>query len=119
MRLREWTDEDKKNKLVPIVVKKDKAEALNAIPITQDIYVYATILDHDASIKYQVVEPGRRLYIHVVQNGGTVKVNAVNGDEVVLREGDGAFIDGATVIEITGATSVTKAPSELLLFDLV
>jgi hypothetical protein len=115
---RKFTDEAKKNTLLPIVAKKNDAKGLDAIPISQDVYVYATILDNDAKVTHTVKEK-RRLYIHVVQNGGTIKVKAINGDEVLLKEGDGAFIEGATAVELTGATAVTKAKSEVLLFDLV
>ena len=49
----------------------------------------------------------------------TVVGEATNGDEVVLQEGDGAFVEGATEVTLTGATSLTKKQSEVILFDLV
>jgi len=114
---KKYSDEVKRNKLVCIVAKKNEADQLGAIAINQDSNVYATLLDNDATVVHKVA-PERRLYVHVIQTGGSIRIKAQNGAEAVLNEGDGAFVDGASELSLTGNTAVSKKQSEVLLFDL-
>lgn len=96
-------------------MKKDAAEELEAIPINQDAYIYASILSEGREVTHKVHSPGRRLYVHLVQNGGSIKLTAEGGKTVTLSEGDGDFIEGVSELKLTGL----NAKSEFLLFDLV
>jgi len=112
-----YSDEAKKNALVPIVARKPDAEKLGAIPISQDAVVSAGLIDEGATVSYKT-SAKRKLYVHLIQNGGALQLKTNNGDESTLNEGDGAFLEGVTELTLTGASSVTKKPSEVLLFDL-
>jgi hypothetical protein len=65
-------------------------------------------------------------YIHVIQtsgynpkaaNGAAVKVSGDNTEEQVLREGDGAYIFGASGKELK-VENVGDRAAEVLVFDL-
>jgi len=115
---RTFSDESKKNKLVCFVADENEAAEFGAIPIHQDIKVFASLLDDGASISYTPASPERKLYLHIIQNGGAVRVKTSDGREVTLSEGDAALIEKATTVELTGATVVSKKASELVLFDI-
>jgi len=113
-----FTDDEKRNKLVPIVVNKSSAAELKAIPLNQDAFVYATLLGDDAEVKHNI-SSGRRLYVHVIQTGGSITIRAEDGTEVVLNEGDGAFVENAASLTLKGkAANNPNKESEVLLFDL-
>jgi redox-sensitive bicupin YhaK (pirin superfamily) len=76
-----------------------------SIRIQQDASLLATLLDNDASLPYQPVA-GRRQYLHLAR--GTAALNGI-----MMRSGDGAFIENETLLTLSDAKS-----AEALLFDL-
>ena len=104
-----FPDEAKRGNLVKFVSGK-KDDSNSSIFIHQDIEVFATLLDKDASVEHKM-EEGRKAYIHVIQTGGSVLLN----DSVALEEGDGAFVEHVDRLKITGSGDGT---AEVLLFDL-
>jgi len=108
-----YSEEAKKNKLAPIGVKKGDADAVGAIPINQDVAVYASVLEQDVKVTFPI-RKGRKVYIHLIQNGGGHNLATDDGKSAALNEGDGAFVEGVSSLEITS----TKPRSEFILFDL-
>lgn len=96
--------EEKKGKL-RLVVSPDAANG--SLKVHQDAKLYATILDQDQRVTHEL-EAERHAWLHVARG----KVS-VNGQE--MSEGDGAAINGASEVSITG---VESTDSEVLLFDL-
>jgi len=115
---RHFSDEAKKNKLVCIVADEKEAAKLGAIAIRQDVKVLATLLDAGASVSYTPVSSERKLYVHVVQTGGSVQVKTSDGREVTLKEGDAALVEKTAKLELTGNPTLLLTPTELVLFDL-
>jgi len=117
---KEFSDEKKLNNLVCFVTKKGTEAKTGGIPINQDFYASATLLDPGKSVEYKPEDQYRRIYIHVVQeDSAAVRVTTSKGEEVILQAGDGAFVQGAEKLTLTGASTVTKKPVEVLILDSV
>ena len=97
-----FSDENKRGRLCPIV-SPDRREG--SLEIHQDAVVYASILGKDETVEH-VIEPGRRVWIHVAR--GQVRLNDIDMDG-----GDGAAVTGEPRIVLTG-----KNHGEILVFDL-
>ncbi|ODQ55048.1 RmlC-like cupin [Saitoella complicata NRRL Y-17804] len=125
-----FSDEAKKAGLVRLIAPSGKT-GKGEIPIVQDFYMYASILGPDA-VRTHVLqgEEGkeRKAYVHVTMRSGYVTPKEgnvdggamvrVNGD-VVLKEGDGAFIVGKAGEKIELATlGAAGKDAEIVLFDL-
>lgn len=95
------TDLDKRGKLA-LILSPDGASG--SIRVQQDALVYAANLDGDEQIEY-VAQAGRKLWLQMASGSLTL-----NGD--VLNEGDGAALDGGSIILETGQNA------DFLLFDL-
>lgn len=97
-----------------------KAWKHDPIPLHSDLSMDASILSPGSSVSHGLVAEGaRKLYAHVVMSGkktpetGGAKIQI--GD-VVVEEGDGAFIEGAQgSVEIK---SVGEKDAEFILFDM-
>ncbi|KNC98098.1 uncharacterized protein SPPG_06507 [Spizellomyces punctatus DAOM BR117] len=94
---RTFTDSEKRNRLCP-VLKPDPSLGLSVpvelqldslVPTHADVYMFAGILDKGHKVVYRPVGNSRRMYVHVVMGGGSLRVG-----EVVLFGGDGVFIEG-------------------------
>ena len=97
-----FADTAKRNTLRLIAAPEGKDGAL---PIHQDAWVYASLLDADGTVTHHVA-PGRGAWIQMAE--GTITVG-----DVILTTGDGLAIEDEAQITITAG-----APSEFLLFDL-
>jgi len=97
-----YSANDKRNKLLLIASPTGRAESIH---IHQDVNLYASVLDPDATLTHQIVT-GRRGWIQVVS--GAIDVNGNS-----LNEGDGASISDTTDLQITATIE-----TELLLFDM-
>ncbi len=76
-----------------------------SLRLHQDASLYQLLLDRGDSATH-VLEPGRRVYLHVV-------AGSIEADGVALGEGDGATISDTAEIVFSGLES-----SEALVFDL-
>jgi hypothetical protein len=88
--------------------------------------LYSTILSPSTSLPHTFPAGANKGYIHVIQTsgynpkpaaGGSVKVSGGDGVEVVLREGDGAYIAGSAEKDIK-VENVGDSSAEVVLFDL-
>jgi redox-sensitive bicupin YhaK (pirin superfamily) len=115
---KKWSDEEKLNKLCLLVddIKNSKDDT---IAIHAPVSMFASILQPNHSIKH--VFKRTKGYIHLVMRSGYKTTNGAKiqiGQDVILEEGDGAFIDSENanaelIIENIGSTN-----AEFLLFDL-
>ena len=123
---RKYTDEMKENKLLRIMEAVErhsgKVDETEPIPLHADLSMDASILSPGKSVEHELVaEGGRKVYVHVVMSG---KEQAETGGaqikigDVVLGEGDGAFVDGAKGPGRVNIESVGDKPAEFLLFDM-
>jgi redox-sensitive bicupin YhaK (pirin superfamily) len=122
---RNYPDELKKNALVRIMesVSRAKPEAKgehDPIPLNADLSMDASILDPQKSVTHTLVAEGdRKLYAHVVMTGKNTPSDGgaqIKIGDTILKEGDGAFIEGAK--EKVEIESVGDKPAEFLLFDM-
>lgn len=97
-----FPEEEKTNRL-RLVASPDGAEG--SVTIHQDARLYAALLDPGRTIR-QAVSPDRYFWIQIVSGSASV-----NGE--TLETGDGAAIEQAELLTLTGTTA-----TELLLFDL-
>jgi redox-sensitive bicupin YhaK (pirin superfamily) len=123
---RKFTDEMKTDKLVRIMESVDrhsgKDEESEPIPMHADVSMSASILSPGESVTHELVKEGqRKVYFHVVMSdkkqpktgGAQIKVG-----DVVLGEGDGAFVTGASGPGRIEVESVGDKAAEFLLFDM-
>jgi quercetin 2,3-dioxygenase len=100
------------------------------IPIHADLLMAAGIIKPDARFKYVVggtVEEGkpairnledRKVYIHVpMTKNGDAKVRLDGRGDVVLSEGDGAFVSGVKAGDVLNVESVGEAEAEVVVLD--
>jgi quercetin 2,3-dioxygenase len=87
--------------------------------------LYSTILSPSTCLPHTFPSGISKGYIHVIQtsgynpkaaSGGAVKVSGGDGNEEVLREGDGAYIFGEN--KQIKVENVGNNAAEVLLFDL-
>ena len=104
-----FPDEIKRNKLC-LCVSGDGENG--SIAINQDIKVYASLLEDNQNLTF-VVKPGRKVYIHVVENSGSLVLD--NGNHLkTLAPGDGAFIENPQQLQLAASSPL----SHFLLFDV-
>ena len=82
---REFPAEGKKNQLQTVVAPKDKLEG-DALPISQQAYIYRTCLDGDKSVDISLKSEDHGLYIFVVE--GHIKVD---GNSLSSRDAIGVY----------------------------
>ena len=104
---REFSADERNGKLKQVAAfDSGKDGDSGALRIHTDASLYASVLQPDESVKYELA-PQRHAWLQVARGG--VKLN---GKE--LNAGDGAAISKETQLEITGSAK----DSEILLFDL-
>ncbi|KZT25159.1 RmlC-like cupin [Neolentinus lepideus HHB14362 ss-1] len=134
---RTFTDEAKTNKLATIVAPAtapgvtDTREGSGPTPIHAQLYMHASIISSATTITHTFPKPANasssatKAYIHVIQKsgynpgpakGGKVTVSA-DGQEVVLSEGDGAYISSEVGKELK-IENVGDRVVEFVLFDV-
>lgn len=100
--MKKFSEEDKLNTLYKIAAA-DGAD--DAVYISQDAYLYVSVLEAGKHIEYKVL-PGRGIYLHVVY--GTVNIGgptATAGDAILVEDE-------------TGITITSSEKAEFLLFDV-
>ena len=128
---RHFSDAEKKDKWARIVAPVGTEGVLavregeGPAPVQSALTLYATLLGAGKSL----VRPleGKKGYIHVIQTSGynegqakgaQVRVSSKGGEELILREGDGAYIytgkSGDSLVVENDGTST----AEILVFDL-
>jgi quercetin 2,3-dioxygenase len=123
---RRWSDEEKTDKLVRIMEAVERhdggEEETSAIPLHAELSMDASILSPGKKVVHELVKEGaRKVYVHVVMRGRTQPKEGgakVKVGDVVLGEGDGAFVDGASGPGKLEVESVGDVPAEFLLFDM-
>ena len=121
-----FTDEMKKDKLVRIMEYTDrlgdKKGPETPIGLQADVSMDASILSPGKRVAHNIVVEGERnVYLHVVMNGRTQPKEGgakIKIGDVVLGEGDGAYVAGAQGPGSIEIESVGDKPAEFLLFDL-
>ena len=101
---RDFTDAERRNKLVPIVGPRSKKTDAPLL-INQDATVYSTLLAPGAKVGHAIAK-GRGVYVQVVRG-------QIDLDGKALGEGDGAAIENEGSIVLTGTTD-----ADVLVFDL-
>ncbi|WP_296384475.1 pirin family protein [Winogradskyella sp.] len=79
---REFPSEGKKNQLQTVVAPMDKLEG-DALPISQQAYIYRTNLDVDKSIDLSVKSENNGLYIFIVEGDIEVEGNYLNKRDAI------------------------------------
>lgn len=123
---RKFTDEMKTDKLVRVMEAVERHSGNDAemepIPLHADLSMDASILSPGKTVEHELVAEGdRKVYIHVVMTGKKQPENGgahIKVGDVVIGEGDGAFIDGAKGPGKIAIESVGDKPAEFVLFDL-
>ncbi|KAH8917057.1 RmlC-like cupin [Atractiella rhizophila] len=131
--LRTFKDEEKTNKLVTVVatVENPTREGEGPTPILSGLKMHASILTPSSSVEHTFSEqPFKKAYVHLIQTSGyrsprrpvpegATKLAIKNGDnELVLEEGDGAFIDAVAVGEKLEFKNVGESNAEFVFFEL-
>ncbi|HEY9809635.1 MAG TPA: pirin family protein [Halomicronema sp.] len=97
-----YSVEEKRNNL-RLIASPDGKD--NSVTVYQDMNLYASVLDADKSVSYELL-PNRQGWVQVIR--GNVQLN-----DVILEAGDAAAIVDETYLKM-----VAKDSSELLFFDL-
>ena len=128
---RHFTDEEKTDKWAKVVAPawadgvKDTREGEGPAPVHSPLTLYASILGTGKALSKPL--EGKKAYVQVIQTSGynkrqatgaTVKFSTKGGDEVELREGDGAYLDVKKEGAILEVENVGDRAAELLVFDL-
>jgi redox-sensitive bicupin YhaK (pirin superfamily) len=79
---RKFSEQERHNQLQTIVTPKDKLEG-NALPISQQAYIYRASLDEGKTIDIQLKSPENGIYVFIVD--GTIKVadNTLNKRDAI------------------------------------
>lgn len=128
---RHFSDEEKADKWVRVVapvgaegVLADR-EGDGPAPVQSSLTLYANLLSGGKSLERPL--EGKKGYIHVIQTSGynagksqgaTVRAFSKGGEELVLREGDGAYIsvgNGGNTLQVENTGDKV---AEILVFDL-
>jgi redox-sensitive bicupin YhaK (pirin superfamily) len=115
---KKWSDEDKLNKLCLLV---DDIQTSNdkTIGIHAPLSMFASILQPNNSVKH--VFKRTKGYIHLVMRSGYEATNGAKiriGENVILQEGDGAFINSENPNGELSIENIGNVNAEFLLFDL-
>lgn len=97
-----FSEREKQGKL-RLIVSPDGRDG--SVTIHQDVNIYATLLDAEAQVDYQI-RPERYAWVQVAR--GSVMLN-----NSLLFQGDGAAVSDANSLQLVG-----KERAEVLLFDL-
>ena len=123
---RQFTDEEKTDKWAKVIASvwadgvKDTREGEGPASVQS-----ALILGMGKALNRPL--EGKKSYVHVIQTSGynerqatgaSVKFSTKGGDEVELREGDGAYVDVKKKGAILEVENVGDRAAELVVFDL-
>jgi redox-sensitive bicupin YhaK (pirin superfamily) len=100
-----FSDESKRNTLLPIAAPEDWPDASGALPLFADAALFASRLEAEQSVSHKL-QSGRAAWIQIIE--GTVEVNGQQ-----LQVGDGAAIENESEVSITA-----REDAHFLLFDL-
>ncbi|KAK5662909.1 hypothetical protein OQA88_6320 [Cercophora sp. LCS_1] len=131
-----FAEEDKRNGFVPILsplkggveatAEEEKAaEPLieGTIPIHADFVMAAGIIQPGKAFEWSVGKEvtekrERKVYVHVpMTKGGRAKVRLDGREEMILEEGDGAFVDAVRMGDKLKVESVGEAEAEVVVLD--
>jgi len=134
---RHFSDEDKKDKLVKVVAPAD-SEGVSMTdkgvsgpaPVHADLSMYASVLsERGKSVSHTFSSSASKGYLHLIMTGGyrrpaqpasvdgaSVKVS-FGAKSVIVREGDGLYLDNVAGQDITLESDGPK-PAEFVLFEL-
>lgn len=131
---RHFSDEEKKDRWAHVVAPAgtdgvvEKREASGPAPVHSALSMFATLLSPSTTLthKFPAAPKQRKAYVHVVQTSGynpgkaagaQVRVCGAKGQELVMREGDGAYIlaDAGAVLEVRNEGDRV---AEVILFDM-
>ncbi|KAK4990512.1 hypothetical protein LTR66_006785 [Elasticomyces elasticus] len=122
---RKYPDSMKEDKLLRIMESTDRHDGAEGetepIPLHADLSMFASILSPGKSVTHELVKEGeRKVYVHVVMSGRTQPSEGakIKVGDVVLGEGDGAFVDGAKGPGSVTLESVGNNKAEFLVFDM-
>ncbi|KAF9635629.1 Pirin [Lasiodiplodia theobromae] len=123
---RTFPDELKLNKLCRIMESVDRHSANDSksapIPLHADLSMSASLLEPGMKVRHQLVADGeRKVYLHVVMNGREQPKDggaAIRVGDRILREGDGAYVEGLKGPGEVVVESVGDKRAEFLLFDM-
>ncbi|KAL2065332.1 hypothetical protein VTL71DRAFT_3001 [Oculimacula yallundae] len=108
----------------PAQEKAAQATLPNTIPIHADLVMAAGIIPVDKRFKWTIGADAvtkiesRNVYIHLpMTKNGSSKVRIDGREEVVLSEGDGAFITGVNAGDVLSVESVGEAEAEVVVLD--
>ncbi|KAL1647787.1 hypothetical protein SLS58_002588 [Diplodia intermedia] len=92
------------------------------IPLHADLSMSASLLEPGVKVRHQLVADGeRKVYAHVVMSGREQPKDggaAIRIGDKVLREGDGAYVEGLKGPGEVVVESVGDKRAEFLLFDM-
>ncbi len=99
-----YTKDDRKNKLLPVIVPKNSAQK-GRLGINQDATFYVSNLERDADLSH-ILQKGRMAYLFVIEGKVTI-------DDKVLYTRDVARIENEEILKIRA-----QRDTELILIDL-
>ncbi|KAL0264595.1 hypothetical protein SLS55_000545 [Diplodia seriata] len=123
---RNFPDELKINRLCRIMESVDRHDGKDGesdpIPLHADVSMSASLLEPGVKVRHQLVADGeRKVYAHVVMSGREQPKDggaAIRIGDKVLREGDGAYVEGLKGPGEVVMESVGDKRAEFLLFDM-
>ncbi|KAH7052108.1 RmlC-like cupin domain-containing protein [Macrophomina phaseolina] len=123
---RTFPDELKSNTLCRIMESTERHSGKEGesepIPLHADLSMSAALLEPGLKVRHQLVADGeRKVYLHVVMNGKEQPNEggaAIRVGDKVLREGDGAYVQGTKGPGEVVVESVGDRTAEFLLFDM-
>jgi redox-sensitive bicupin YhaK (pirin superfamily) len=111
---KKWSDEEKLNKLCLLIDDIQNSNE-NTIAIHASLSMFASILEENKSVKH--IFKRRKGYLHLImRNGENTSKIRLNGN-LVLEEGDGAFINCQKSSEELLIENIGQVNAEFLLFD--
>jgi len=87
-----FPDELKQGKLCLCLSPSGKDDS---IVINQDVFVFASKLSDGQSVTYEI-PPGRKGYVHLIENTGPLNIESTDTKTIELSGGDGAFLSSGS-----------------------
>ena len=109
--------------------EEEKAEPAipETIPIHADLIMSAGIIGVDKRFKYKVggeddhvvkSKSGRNVYVHLpMTKSGNAKIRLAGQEDLVLAEGDGAYVSEVNAGDMISVESIGEAEAELVVLD--
>ena len=133
-----FTEEEKRKAFLTIITPlkagpkatlEDEKAAIptkeGTIPVHADLIFSAGIIAHGKTFDYKVggddyvqSKSDRKTYVHLpATQGGKAKVKLAGRDDVVLNEGDGAYVSKVNAGDVLTVESVGEADAEVIVLD--